>query len=299
MPMPDDLTRFPLSVSDRDFLTFDQIPGELNRSIVPLVEMWRSDGASAVVMPVGTAFVIGLLSSKEPVLATASHNIPDQVRNNESNLVVLFPKRNGQAGFNDLQGFTVGGVSSAETSSDVALMTAELDDSVVMPSLMPLGMEKPQIGENCLALGYSRMVMDQPTELQADALLHVSSSRGKIEVLYPSYRDSVMITFPCFQTDAFYEHGMSGGPVLGTSGRVIGIVSTCLESGEDGIPHTSHVALTAGMLELPLPAEGEAGRKIADLAASGLVSVEGVATVTTRAEGHVTVSWPETDETPT
>jgi S1-C subfamily serine protease len=299
MAIPDDLIRFSLSVSDRNFLTFDEIPGELNRSIVPLVEMWRLGDGSAVVMPVGTGFVIGLLSSTEVVLATASHNIPDKVRNSESNLVVLFPKRNGQAGINSLQGFTIDGVSSAETSSDVALMTSKLDDSVVMPALMPLGMEKPQMGENCLALGYSRMVIGQPTELQADALLHVSSSRGKIEVLYPSYRDSVKITFPCFQTDAFYEQGMSGGPVLGTSGRAIGIVSSCMESGEEGIPHTSHVALAAGMLELPLPAEGEFGRKIADLAAAGLVSVEGVATVTTRSEGHVTVSWPTLGETPT
>jgi len=299
MAIPDDLTRFPLSVSDRDFLTFDRIPGELNRSIVPLVEMWRLRDGSPVVMPVGTAFVIGLLSSTEAVLATASHNIPDRVRNNESNLVVLFPKRNGQADINDLQGFIIAGISLAETSSDVALITTDLDDSVVMPSLMPLGLEEPQIGENCLALGYSKMVMGEPTDLQANALFHVSSSRGKIEVLYPSYRDTVKITFPCFQTDAFYEQGMSGGPVLGTSGRVIGIVSTCMESGEEGIPHTSHAALTAGMLELPLPSEGESGRKIADLANAGLVSVEGVPTVTTRSEGHVTVRWPETGETPT
>jgi len=48
MAIPDDLTRFPLSVSDRDFLTFDRIPGELNRSIVPLVEMWRLRDGSPV-----------------------------------------------------------------------------------------------------------------------------------------------------------------------------------------------------------------------------------------------------------
>jgi len=126
-----------------------------------------------------------------------------------------FSKAKRASDINDLQGFIIAGISLAETSSDVALITTDLDDSVVMPSLMPLGLEEPQIGENCLALGYSKMVMGEPTDLQANALFHVSSSRGKIEVLYPSYRDTVKITFPCFQNRRVLRAGNERRPRSG------------------------------------------------------------------------------------
>jgi hypothetical protein len=164
---------------------------------------------------------------------------------------------------------------------------------VVMPARMPIGMETPKLGDHCLALGYSDLRIGEVTDVSAGAFLHLSSSRGKIEVVYPSRRDSNKITFPSFQTDAFYEHGMSGGPVLSVSCRVIGIVSTCMESTEEGVPHTSHVALMAGLLELPVPIEGSSEIKIAELASQGLVSVEGIASVLTRSDGQTTVTWPE------
>jgi hypothetical protein len=59
---------FPLTVSDQDYLTFPDIPGDLNRSIVPLVETSRTEIGSAVVTPVGTAFVIGQMPVNEAVV---------------------------------------------------------------------------------------------------------------------------------------------------------------------------------------------------------------------------------------
>jgi hypothetical protein len=38
-------TPVPLSVSDRDFLTFETVPGDLDRGIVPLVVMAQREGA--------------------------------------------------------------------------------------------------------------------------------------------------------------------------------------------------------------------------------------------------------------
>lgn len=81
------------------------------------------------------------------------------------------------------------------------------------------------------------------------------------------------MTFPSFQTDAFYEGGRSGGPVLGVSG-VIGLVSTCMKS-INGQPSLSYVAITAGLLELIIPEPGLAESRIGDLAKAGHIRIAG------------------------
>ena len=93
-----------------------------------------------------------------------------------------------------------------------------------------------------MALDYSELTVGEPIELQSVGQIRLSSSRGRIEEVDPSRRDSSRVDFPSFQTDAFYEHGMSGGPVLSGKGGAIGLVSSCMESTEDGVPHTSYVA---------------------------------------------------------
>jgi len=290
----------PLSVSERDFLTFDQIPADLNRGIVPVFEMSHDTAGSPVVAPVGTAFIIGQTPSNETVFVTAAHNIPEPSKQNECHLVVLLPKRGATAEFNDLQGFIVSGASIAETSSDIALMVATIDDTVQTPMRLTLGLEIPAVDENCLALGYSTMTIGHLSGLNGNVDIRLSSSRGKIEEVHPSFRDNVKVTFPSFRTDALYSRGMSGGPVLGTSGRVIGIVSTCMESSEEGVPHTSYCALVAGLFELDVPmGEDSETTTIADLRNAGLVAAEGLTTTITRADGRVIVSWPESGDPPT
>ena len=54
---------FPLSLAETDFLTFERIPEDLRRSIVPLVEMTRTDDGAAAIRPIGTAFVLAELPS--------------------------------------------------------------------------------------------------------------------------------------------------------------------------------------------------------------------------------------------
>jgi hypothetical protein len=230
-------------------------------------------------------------------LATASHNITEGVQIGGSNLVILLPRPGANLGGPAaLQGLIVSGVAVAESSSDVAQMTTAIDDSVLRPALIPLSLEIPQVGENCLALGYSELTIGEPTELEANALIRLSSSRGKIEEVYRSRRDSVKVTYPSFRTDAFYEQGMSGGPVLSIRGGAIGLVSTCMESNDDETPHTSHVALTAGLLELAVPEGGDTEVKVADLMHAGRVRVSGEPTTVTRSEGIVTVAWPDAEE---
>jgi phosphohistidine swiveling domain-containing protein len=66
-----------------------------------------------------------------------------------------------------------------------------------------------------------------------------------------------------------------------------------MESNEAGIPHTSHSALIAGVLELQVPERVGPGANVAELADQGIVSVGGVPTTVHRVDGQVTVDWPD------
>ncbi|MEO8000663.1 MAG: trypsin-like peptidase domain-containing protein [Arenimonas sp.] len=68
---------------------------------------------------------------------------------------------------------------------------------------------------------------------------------GIVTDLYPDGRDSVMLPFPCFQSDMPIYGGNSGGPVFDEKGRICGI--NCSSFGGSDI--SSHMALK-GVLEL-------------------------------------------------
>jgi hypothetical protein len=106
--------------------------------------MSRTAGDNAVVTPIATSFVIGQLESGRALLATTNHNISEDALADGTNLVILLPRRDARPGDNALQGLIVSGVSFAESSSDVVLIVADIDESVVMPSLIPLSLEIPR-----------------------------------------------------------------------------------------------------------------------------------------------------------
>ena len=51
-----------------------------------------------------------------------------------------------------------------------------------------------------------------------------------------------MLKFPCFETNARFDHGMSGGPVLDDQGHVCGIIGTGLSPEVEGVEHYSHAS---------------------------------------------------------
>jgi hypothetical protein len=65
-----------------------------------------------------------------------------------------------------------------------------------------------------------------------------STSTGIVIEIHERKRDSVMLNFPCFRTNARFDPGMSGGPVFNEAGELCGIISV----GTEGIGD-SYVAL--------------------------------------------------------
>jgi hypothetical protein len=60
-----------------------------------------------------------------------------------------------------------------------------------------------------------------------------------------------MLSFPCFQVNARFDHGMSGGPVFDETGCLVGVICASLP-GEDGAEHVSYVAGLAPMLDMSI-----------------------------------------------
>ncbi len=80
-------------------------------------------------------------------------------------------------------------------------------------------------------------------------------STGKVLEIHLDRRDRSMLPFPCFHTDAAFDGGMSGDPVLDQQGLVIGVVTSSFAPASDGEPHASYVSLLWSALGLALPVE--------------------------------------------
>lgn len=66
-----------------------------------------------------------------------------------------------------------------------------------------------------------------------------------------------MLQFPCFRTNARFKPGMSGGPVLGENGKIIGIICSGWDFGGVGedIGYASLVSM-AMMIKFPMKSDG-------------------------------------------
>ncbi|MGH3118144.1 MAG: S1 family peptidase [Gaiellales bacterium] len=187
------------------------------------------------------------------------------------------------AGYGGL--FPVVGVSQHPTA-DIALLRLSVPHHDGVPIVFPtlaLDVGLPRKGQRCVAVGYGHMQLDGvvppaahrglgPAAVEYERQLAVT--RGRVLDIYPERRDSGLLAWPSFQTDARYPSGMSGSPVIADDGRVLGIVC----SGTKTAPYTSAATLLASLLPMHVPPVSdppEPTPAVAELAGDGVVSVEG------------------------
>ena len=100
----------------------------------------------------------------------------------------------------------------------------------------------PVVGSVVHAVGYhsARAEVDHA---RREIRVHreVAISEGVVVDIHEERRDG-RLNFPCFQTDARFDGGMSGGPVFNDQGALCGIISSNLPPSSDGEPHVSYVA---------------------------------------------------------
>jgi hypothetical protein len=92
---------------------------------------------------------------------------------------------------------------------------------------LQLSMLPPKVGERICAFGYpssGAVAASRDPYLKVDWGLNPSTTVGKVIEIHEEYRDRAMLNFPCFQINARFDGGMSGGPVFNEKGQVCGVV---------------------------------------------------------------------------
>ena len=79
-----------------------------------------------------------------------------------------------------------------------------------------------------------------------------TASKGHVQQLHFPKRDSVFMSFPCFETSARFDGGMSGGPIISTEGQVCGVICSSLKTDVSDGTFTSYGSLIAPALALVL-----------------------------------------------
>jgi S1-C subfamily serine protease len=100
----------------------------------------------------------------------------------------------------------------------------------------------PKVGSRIAAFGYPRssVTMKEPSHFVAQTDARTAS--GTVTKVHEQYRDKSMLKFPCFETNARFDPGMSGGPVLNEQGHVCGIIGTGLDAPPEGGDYYSHAS---------------------------------------------------------
>lgn len=139
-----------------------------------------------------------------------------------------------------------------------------------------LCVQPPKTGEQVIGFGYDKGIWIE-TDSGHDLDHNFTATGGKVIEVFEVRRDSVMLPFPCFQTSSTFLSGMSGGPVIGENGMVIGVITSSFNLGGEEQP-LSYASLLSPALHLQLLAGTEDGSSepafLWDFAAGGAVHVD-------------------------
>jgi Trypsin-like peptidase domain len=111
----------------------------------------------------------------------------------------------------------------------------------------------PPVGQHVIAFGYRQgevSVTESP-----DGTHHIklddkpTTSIGIVRQIYAAGRDRIMLPFPCFEVEARFDPGMSGGLVVDELGAVCGLICAGLHSEDANVAPISYVATLWPMLK--------------------------------------------------
>jgi hypothetical protein len=103
----------------------------------------------------------------------------------------------------------------------------------------------PAIGTQITGFGYHSSainVNELEDRIEIEWKDSPTTTTGEVIEMHERGRDPVMLTFPCFRTNARFEGGMSGGPVFNAEGELCGVICTGLKLAEGETEHISYVA---------------------------------------------------------
>jgi len=121
--------------------------------------------------------------------------------------------------------------------NDVA--SKEKSVGCVSMSLMP-----PKIGERIVGFGHHSP--DQSITIGDDGTRHIvingygAATVGEVSEVFHEKRDSIRLPFPCFQVNARFDGGMSGGPIFNDQGKLCGVICSNLPPTDNNDEHVSY-----------------------------------------------------------
>lgn len=273
-----------------DFLQVGEFPHPIQKQVMPIMAKVYDQ-----VFPVGTGFVIttsGLMMTAGHVLEAArSKAVP---RETDEGGKVPYVELYAMYASNDTHPEdSVGGMWPIDSfrrhrKLDVGVCRLkgatrrETGKSVRWPPLT-LSPGIPVVGSRVWAYGY--FLMTGSGWLGDDGLetmnFHQSSAytQGKIIDVHPEYRDQAFLSFPCFRTNARFDPGMSGGPILNEAGYVCGVVCSSSPPSEDGEDHLSYgsmiwPALMIGLENVSLGDEPPKDVTLLEMARGGYIATD-------------------------
>jgi len=145
--------------------------------------------------------------------------------------------------------------------------------------LQPIvSLSPPSVGSKVKGYGYIQSAV-QGTISDLTWTHRHRAAEGKVTKIHYPVRDWSSMAFPCFEADAAFDPGMSGGPVFNSDGRICGMVSRGMTFGEDSVSWASSIWPAMG-IQIH-------GASLYELAQSQLVRVEDLECVkVTRVSGR-------------
>jgi hypothetical protein len=126
-----------------------------------------------------------------------------------------------------------------------AAETEAVRDRQVQGRGVRMNLLPPSVGSRVVAFGYHSPNIEI-REQEGEGVIKwndsPTTSVGQVLEVYEHGRDTVMLPFPCYRTNARSKPGMSGAPVFNDSGPLCGLISTAMEGGEDEGDHIYYAA---------------------------------------------------------
>ena len=175
-------------------------------------------------------------------------------------------------------------------ATDIALLHLGLDratspDETIIWKQPRLRVLPPPVGQTVVAFGYREAKINVTED--NDGVHHIelndrpTTSIGTVRQVYPRGRDPVMLPFPCYEIEARFDPGMSGGMVIDQTGKLCGLVCASLQHDDPHAPPISYVTSLWPMLKTVISADRGGDRypkgvsyPVIDLAIDGVIGVE-------------------------
>ena len=155
----------------------------------------------------------------------------------------------------------------------------ETSIACVQLSLIP-----PKIGERIV--GFGHYSPEQNISVGDDGTRHIeinafgAATVGEVKEVHHEKRDSVRLPFPCFQVNARFDGGMSGGPVFNDQGHLCGVICSNLPPPNNDGEHVSYVTILWPLMatQIDIAIDGtEVGKRypLIELARKGVITAFG------------------------